>query len=75
MVVVLNEISLRETHAKGLPGIYVDAVYRYGGNGVILRPATQNALHPALTGRKVVQRIRRKSVRPAGLPRHLPGVI
>src|SRR5258708_23155157 len=75
MVVVLNKISLLEAHAEGLPGIHVDAVYRYRGNGVILRPTTQNALYPALTGGKVIQCGRGKSVCPTGLPGHLPGVI
>ena len=75
MIVVLNEISLREAHPVGLIGIHVDAIYRYGGNGVILGSGAEDALHPALADGEIVQRGGREGVRPGCLPRHLPGIV
>ena len=75
VIVVLNEISLREAYAIRLPRIRVDAAHRNGWNGIVFGSAPQHTLHPALTSGKFVQRSGRKGVRPRGLARDLPGIV
>ena len=69
VIVVLNEIALRETNAIGLTAIRVDAVHRDRRDRVILGAAAQDAFHPARPAVNVVQGVRREGVRPG----HLPG--
>ena len=75
VIVVLNEIALREADAVGLAAIGVDSVHRNGRNRVVLGAAAQHAFHPALTGSDLVQRVRREGVSPGCLSGDLPRVV
>ena len=60
VVVVLNEIALRKAHAVGHAAVYVDAVYAYIGNRVVLGPGAKDALNSALARRGLVDCGRRE---------------
>src|SRR5262249_43910468 len=73
VVVVLDEIALREVHAVGhSSAIHVDVSHDIG-NGVILRAGAQVALYAAHTERCIVQGSGREGVRPRALYSDLPG--
>jgi hypothetical protein len=58
VVVVLDEIALRESDAVRLPAIGVDTVHRNGGHRVVFCAAAQNTLNAALPGGDLVQGVR-----------------
>src|SRR5579864_3109018 len=54
VIVVLNEVALREADTVGLSGICVDPVYQYGRHGIVFRATSQNAFHSAQAGGEII---------------------
>jgi len=75
VVVMLNEVALRESHTVSHSSIRVDSVHRDRGHSVVLGAAAQNAFNSADPGGELVQGCPRKRVRPRSLSRYLPGIV
>ena len=75
VVVMLNEIALREADTERLSRFRHHSGYVYGRDGVVLSAAPEDSLYPVRSEDCFVQRCWRKRVRPVRLERPLPVVV
>ena len=75
VIVVLDEVSLREAHTESLTAFCIHSSDGDRGNRVVLRSATKNAFHPIRGKDDLVHGCGGEAVVPIQLERTLPVIV